>query len=196
VDETKDGITVLREDHRRVVELFQRIEDIPSDAPADSVEMKQRRALFEQVSEELSRHAVAEEQLLYPLVRNAIPHGAELADHALDEHQQVKETLDKLEKMGRGDLAFEGELRTLMAAIREHVDEEESELLPLLEAHVDADTIQALGMQLQAAKVLAPTHPHPNAPNTPPLNVVVAAGAALVDRARDALTGRGDPDRM
>ena len=191
----KDAITVLKDDHRLVDELFQQIEDIPSDAPAGSEQMKRRRTLFEQVSEELSRHAVAEEELLYPLVRSAIPDGKRLADHALEEHQEVKETLARLERMSRSDLGFEPEFTTLMTNVREHVKEEEAELFPLLEAHCDAETLRTLGNSLEAAKMLAPTRPHPNAPNTPPLNVLAGAGAAVVDRARDALTGRGQIDR-
>ena len=195
MDDTKDGISLLRDDHREVVELFQRIEAIPSDAPSESDQMKQRRALFEQVSTELSRHAIAEEELLYPLVRVKIPNGNELADHALEEHQQVKETLARLEKMSLDNLDFEGEFRTLVTTITDHVDDEEAELFPLLQAHLDDETILNLGKQLAAAKALAPTRPHPNAPNQPPFNVLAGAGAAVVDRARDAITGRGDPDR-
>jgi hypothetical protein len=37
---------------------------------------------------------------------------------------------------------------------------------------------------------MAPTHPHPSAPDKPPANKLLAPGAALVDRMRDALTGR------
>ncbi len=36
------------------------------------------------------------------------------------------------------------------------------------------------------AKGLAPTHPHPHAPNTPPGNIVGGAAAA-VDKVRDAV---------
>jgi hypothetical protein len=32
---------------------------------------------------------------------------------------------------------------------------------------------------------LAPTHPHPNAPDTPPGNVVGGAAAGMLDKARD-----------
>lgn len=195
MDENMDGIELLRADHRKVVELFRQIEDIPEDAPSASARMKKRRALFEQVSEELSRHAMAEETVLYPLLRSKVPNGAELVDHALDEHQQVKETLARLERMSLDNLDFEPEFRRLVTSVREHVKEEEAELLPLLETHCDADTIETLGTQLAAAKMLAPTRPHPNAPNTPPLNLLAGAGAAIVDRARDAVTGRGDPDR-
>lgn len=192
---SQDAITLLREDHRKVVDLFQEIESIPSDAPSDSAQMKKRRALFEQVSEELSRHAMAEEQLLYPLVRIKVPNGDQLADHALEEHQEVKETLARLEKMSLDNLDFEGEFRSLMTSVKEHVNEEEAELFPLLIEHFGHEELDKLGTQLAAAKALAPTRPHPNAPNQPPFNMLAGAGAAVVDRARDVITGRGDADR-
>jgi hypothetical protein len=44
------------------------------------------------------------------------------------------------------------------------------------------------------AKKMAPTRPHPAAPDTPPANKLLAPGAGLVDRLRDALTGRGKHD--
>jgi hypothetical protein len=34
---------------------------------------------------------------------------------------------------------------------------------------------------------MAPTHPHPNAPDTPPGNMVLGPVAALADRFRDAM---------
>lgn len=196
MDQTKkDGITLLKDDHREVVELFERIEAIPSDAPATSEQMKTRRALFEQVSQELSRHAVAEEELLYPLVRSKIPNGNELADHALEEHQEVKETLARLEKMSLDALDFEPEFRTLTTNVREHVQEEEGEFFPLLEQHLSREELETLGTNLAAAKMLAPTRPHPNAPNQPPFNVLAGVPVAAVDRITDAVTGRGNPDR-
>lgn len=41
------------------------------------------------------------------------------------------------------------------------------------------------------AKKMAPTRPHPSAPDTPPGNKLLGPGVGLVDRARDLLTGRG-----
>jgi hypothetical protein len=43
----------------------------------------------------------------------------------------------------------------------------------------------------QAMKKVAPTRPHPSAPDTPPLNKLAAPGAGLIDRIRDALSGHG-----
>ncbi|HEX8004772.1 MAG TPA: hemerythrin domain-containing protein [Mycobacteriales bacterium] len=181
----RDGIKVLKDEHRRMVELFQQIEETPI------TNGDRRKAVFEQVSTALSVHAVAEEELLYPLLRRSVPDGERLVEHALDEHQTVKETLARLERMSADNLDFEGELRTLMTNVREHIQEEEGELLPLLRQHVDQKTLDALGPQLQAAEAMAPTRPHPNAPNTPPGNVLAGAGAMIVDKARDVIQGRG-----
>jgi hypothetical protein len=39
-------------------------------------------------------------------------------------------------------------------------------------------------------KKMAPTRPHPSAPDKPPANKILGPGAGLVDRLRDTLTGR------
>ena len=75
-----------------------------------------------------------------------------------------------------------------MADVRHHVKEEESELFPELRAAVGEEELRAMGGQLAAAKKMAPTHPHPNAPATPPGNIVAGAAAAVVDRARDTVS--------
>jgi len=38
--------------------------------------------------------------------------------------------------------------------------------------------------------MIAPTRPHPLASDRPPLNRLLAPGAGLIDRMRDALSGR------
>jgi hemerythrin-like domain-containing protein len=192
VDATNDGLSLLREDHRAMVELFQQIEAVPRGIPADTEGMQRKRKLFEQVSAALSRHAMAEEQLLYPLARRVLDGGDALADHALAEHQQVKETLVRLDGLSVDNLDFDGEIRSLMATIRDHVKEEENDLFPALESRLTAGELAELARDLERAERMAPTRPHPNAPNQPPFNVLAGAGVAVVDKARDALSGRGD----
>ncbi|MFC7818964.1 hemerythrin domain-containing protein, partial [Streptomyces sp. NPDC057367] len=53
------------------------------------------------------------------------------------------------------------------------------------------DELMKLGDKVRQAKKTAPTRPHPSAPDTPPANKLLAPGAGMVDRVRDALTGRG-----
>jgi hypothetical protein len=50
--------------------------------------------------------------------------------------------------------------------------------------------LNELGTAMNKAKKAAPTRPHPNAPSTPPGNVVAGTVAAVVDKVRDAAGGR------
>jgi hemerythrin superfamily protein len=173
-----DAIELLTADHAEVEAMFTRIESLP--------EGDARAQLVRDVITELSVHAAIEEQVLYPVMRKALPDGETLVQEAIDEHQQVKETLAGIEK---ADTPSERDplLVQLIGNVRHHVDEEETELFPKLAASVRTSELEELGAKLAAAKKLAPTHPHPNAPNTPPGNVVAGAAAAAIDKARDAL---------
>lgn len=42
---------------------------------------------------------------------------------------------------------------------------------------------------MEKAKALAPTRPHPRAPDQPPGNLVAGTMAAVMDRARDMVRG-------
>ena len=173
-----DAIQLLTSDHAKVEQMFRLIESLPE---GDSLQEQ-----VEGVVRELSIHAAIEEQVLYPAMRKALPDGDALAQEAIDEHQQAKETLAAIERTEdpgeRRRLLFE-----LMVDVRHHVKEEEMELFPKLQASMGRDELREMGGKLAAAKRMAPTHPHPKAPNTPPGNVVGGAAAAVIDKARDAL---------
>jgi hypothetical protein len=48
-----------------------------------------------------------------------------------------------------------------------------------------------LGDKVRRANQMAPTRPHPAAPDKPPADKLLAPGAGLVDRMRDMISGRG-----
>ena len=58
-------------------------------------------------------------------------------------------------------------------------------VLPILEKHLNTSELEDMGVVLDGIKTISPTHPHPNAPNTPPGNIVVGPIAAFMDRIRD-----------
>lgn len=173
-----DVATAIETDHRQVETLFGAIESGAGD----------RKDLVGQVVRLLSVHALAEEQLVYPALREANG-GEALADHAIDEHQEMKELLVRLDRGDPGDEDFESALAALMAAVRSHVPDEEGVLLPRLREVAGDDRMRELGEAFEKAKDKAPTHPHPHAPNTPPGNVVAGAVSAPVDKLRDKLGG-------
>lgn len=173
----QDAIELLTTDHAEVEQMFRQVESMPG---SDS-----RNQLVGDIVRELSVHAAIEEQILYPAMRKALPDGDTLVQEAIEEHQQVKETLSAIERADSPDQR-DPLLVQLMGNVRHHVDEEETELFPKLRASIGQEELRTMGAELAKAKKLAPTHPHPNAPNTPPGNVVGGAAAALIDKARDA----------
>lgn len=181
--EQRDVVEVLTHDHREVEDLFAQIEGTDQ---AD-----RRRALADDVTIELVRHSIAEEMYLYPATREHIPNGDEIADREISEHAEVEKILKQLEKADASSAEFSRLLDQLMVDVREHVADEEENLFPALADHTDRDRLLELGRKIEAAKRVAPTRPHPSAPNTPPLNKLLAPGAGLVDRVRDHLSGRG-----
>lgn len=173
-----NAIELLTTDHAAVEQMFRQIETLP--------EGDARSELVAGVVRELSVHAAIEEQVLYPAMRKALPGGDHLVHEAIEEHQQVKETLAAIE---RAESAAERDphLVSLIGNVRHHVEEEEVELFPKLRASITTAELQEMGAKLAAAKKLAPTRPHPHAPNTPPGNLVGGVAAAVIDKARDAL---------
>ncbi len=175
---TPDAVELLTADHAEVEQMFRQIESLP--------EGDARNELVAGVVRELSVHATVEEQVLYPAMREALPDGETLVQEAIEEHQRVKEALATIERAGTPQ-ERDPELVRLIGDVRHHVEEEERELFPKLRASVTSAEIEEMGSKLASAKKMAPTHPHPNAPNTPPGNIVGGAAAAVIDKARDAL---------
>jgi hemerythrin superfamily protein len=183
-EERRDVIDVLTHDHREVEGMFAELEKLPAGHA-------ERRKVVDQVTMELVRHAVAEEQYLYPAARRFLPDGDEVADKELRDHAKVEELLKELERLDPGDAEFDIRTAQLMTSVREHVLDEESNLFPRLATAASGEELLDLGDKVTRAKKLAPTRAHPSAPDTPPLNKLLAPGAGLVDRIRDAFSGRG-----
>lgn len=179
----RDVIEVLTHDHREVEDMFGKLT-----AAADPGE---RRKLADEITIELVRHSVAEEQYLYPAVREHVPDGDAIADRELSDHAEVENLLKELERAEPGSGDFAALTGQLIRTVNAHVKDEEHALFPALAGHASPADLRKLGEQVQAAKDKAPTRPHPAAPDQPPLNKLLAAGAGLVDRLRDQLSGRG-----
>jgi hemerythrin superfamily protein len=181
--EKRDMIDVLVHDHREVEEMFTALE-------TGSTEPKQRRELTDKVIVELVRHSVAEELYLYPTTREVLPGGDAIADREIQEHAAAERVMKELDGMDPADPAYEGLLAQLVTDIRGHIAEEESDLFPRLRTACSEEDLVELGEKIERVKKVAPTRPHPDAPDTPPANRLGAPVLGLVDRVRDALSGR------
>lgn len=178
-----DVVTVLVEDHRAVEQVFQELESRQGSP-------EHRRDLADHVIAELVRHSVAEEQYLYPAARKVLADGDQIADHEMAEHAEAEQTMKDLDGLDPTDAKFDKLLDKLMSQIRHHIDDEESDLFPRLQQACERSELAELGEKIIRAKGVAPTRPHPSAPDKPPMNKILGPGLGLVDRIRDALSGR------
>ncbi|PSK89894.1 hemerythrin HHE cation binding domain-containing protein [Haloactinopolyspora alba] len=181
-DEARTVNDIIIEDHREVENLFQQIENTED---PDRI-----RKLADTAIMELVRHSVAEEQYLYPALREHLSDGGSIADHEIAEHAEAEQVMKDLEGTDGSDPDFQSKLNSLMNDVRHHVQDEERDALPRLAAACPHDQLVELGIRVQQAKESAPTRPHPGAPDEPPMNKFLDPGIGLVDRVRDALTDR------
>jgi hemerythrin superfamily protein len=177
-------IEELMVDHREVEEMFERFKALPPGT-------LQRGEIAHEFTVELVRHSVAEEMYLYPAVRKHVDGGDTIADREIADHAEVEKLLKRLEGLDAADSEFDAVAARLMTQVTSHVADEEQNLFPALAAACTPADLDELGDKIRSAKAKAPTRPHPSAPDTPPLNKLLAPGAGLVDRARDLLAGHG-----
>jgi len=170
-----DAIELLRSDHDELRRLLSALE---TDAG--------HGGLVAQLVMAASGHEAIEEQYFWPLVSRRVQNGLRLADEAVSQEQEVKRLLGLLEKHGS-----DAPLRQVVAVIRAHIGFEETQVWPGVQLALSEQELGDLGTQLEQAKRLAPTRPHPHMPCTPEVLKVAAPIAGAADRIRDALGGRG-----
>jgi len=178
-----DAITLLKDDHRSLERLFKRYEQAGDRA------FVEKRALVDRIIEELSRHAAIEEQLFYPVARATVPGTDDIALESLEEHHIVKWVLSELERMDPTDERFDAKVTVLIENVRHHVEEEESVFFPKVRDELGRNALGDLGDTMAKFKEVAPTHPHPTSPDTPPGNLVTGAAAGVVDHVTDTISG-------
>ncbi|HVE84756.1 MAG TPA: hemerythrin domain-containing protein [Myxococcales bacterium] len=173
-----DAIGLLKEDHRAVKALFEQYESLGDEAEVA------KRELADRIIRDLSIHAAIEEQFLYPYAKQRDERLAKLVYEALEEHNVAKWELAAVQRLQPSDERFDAKMFVLMENVRHHIREEEEKLLPRLAQTCDRAELDALADALRHAKQIAPTHPHPRAPDAPPGNAMTPVLAAM-DRGRD-----------
>ncbi len=186
-EQHRNVIDILTTDHREVEQMFVELESLHGATSDD--DRQRRKDLVEQVTIELVRHSVAEEAEVYPVVAQKVSESE--AERSKHEHAEAEKTMQRLEDLQPDDAGFDAELAALMREIREHVKGEEGEVFPQMRQAFSEDELVELGMKVASIKQMAPTRPHPAAPDSPPADKILGPAAGLLDRMRDAVTRRG-----
>ncbi|MFI9638863.1 hemerythrin domain-containing protein [Micromonospora sp. NPDC051925] len=163
-------------EHGQLLGLVDQVVD-----PALTVE--RRREVLQVLTAMVSRHLSAEEQYLLPTARAALPDAAGRVDREIEADAAL---LTALKALGGPD---DPTLADVAARIRRHVTAVAYLITPLREVATDAELIR-LGNRWEIAEEAAPTRPHPGTPATPPWNRIVEPAVGVVDKLRDAVTGR------
>ena len=138
----QNATELLREDHVKVKDLFERFEE------AEDSESKKNIA--QTAIHELKVHAAIEEEIFYPTVNQNIE-ADDLINEAKEEHHVAKLLISELEDMDAGDERFEAKFKVLAESVKHHIREEEENIFPQLEqSSVD---LASLGRQIGERKL-------------------------------------------
>lgn len=179
-DMSSELVALLLADHEKVKAMLQGFETVPA---------SQKDEKFCEITHELIRHEVAEEEVVYPALRRYADGGDDLADLRIKEQSEAEKLLDDMEKAGVDSAEFATMFTRLRTDVLAHAEAEQQTVFPELSSSVGDDELRQLGKRYEMAKKVAPTHPHPHAPDSPPGDVLLGPVAALVDRVRDAVRG-------
>lgn len=177
---TPDPIdAVLRSDHAAITRDLHGLRFAAATDPGER---------FAQVTADIVRHFVAEEQYLLPAVREHLDDGDRIADDEFADHERIEAVLRRLDDVDDDseDATVGAALETLTTAMSEHVSRQEHDLLPALVAALDVETRNELGEGALGAEQLAPTHPRAFIPKSATLNKITSWLEGLVDKSLDS----------
>jgi hemerythrin superfamily protein len=178
----QDVLDLLMHEHREVEALLDQISQ-PAQNP-DS------RDIADRVIAMLVKHSVAEEMYVYPAMVEYLENGEEEVEHDKQEHKELEHLLKELEGLEPEVDGFTQCVSRIQEVLADHVSDEEDEQFPKMRAAIPAEKLVELREKVELAEKVAPTRPHPGAPNSELFHKLVGPGVGMVDRLRDALSGR------
>jgi hypothetical protein len=140
-----NAFELLKKDHEKVSGILEKL-----DATTERG-VKTREELFTQLKTELDIHAQIEEQILYPVLKEA-KETKDITLEAYEEHGVVKQLLAELEAMPKDDEMWGAKLTVLKENVEHHVEEEEGEMFKSAREVLSREEIEELGARLQEAK--------------------------------------------
>jgi hypothetical protein len=141
-DKTTNAIAMLKEDHDKVKDLFERFEETNGSATKAKIVSEALMAL--------KVHATIEEELFYPAVRQNIEAEEGMMDEADEEHHVAKVLIAELEKMTGDEEHWDAKFKVLAESIRHHIKEEEGKMFK--EAKKTEIDFDILGSQMAHLK--------------------------------------------
>ncbi|MFD0683519.1 hemerythrin domain-containing protein [Actinomadura fibrosa] len=176
-EKTENVVDLLRSQHEEIRRLASIVDENSG---------KVRQDAFEKLRHLLAVHETAEEEVVHPFARRALGDGAKVIDARLQEENEAKGVLSRLEKLDRDSPEFTALFSEFHKDLEAHASHEEREEFPRLAKEATPEQMRGMAAAVRAAEAVAPTHPHQGT-ESPLKNLAVGPLAAVADRARDAI---------
>lgn len=141
--ESRDALQMLADDHRTVEALFEKYDNVRGEAA--------QKKIVQQICQELTIHAMVEEQVFYPGIREAVDD--DMMDEAQVEHDSAKTLILSLQQGSPSDAYYDAKVSVLKEQVEHHVYEEERQrgsiFAQVRKAEID---LVALGAQMAELK--------------------------------------------
>ena len=138
---TLDAIALLKADHRKVEDLFEKYESARS----------KKADIARQICMELTIHTMIEEEIFYPACRKAGV-DSDMMDEANVEHDGAKSLIAELENGAPGEPYYDAKVKVLSEEIKHHVKEEEQRDGVFAQAREKDLDLEKLGAEMAARK--------------------------------------------
>ena len=147
-----NAIQMLREDHRRVQDLFREFEMLSAG------QSKKKKTISERIFSELEVHTALEEELFYPAFKEeADADGQLLIDGSLEDHRNVSALIEELRAMDTTDDEYDTRFEELIESVENHIEEEEDIMFPEAEDLLGG-ALERLGREMEEQREVVSLH--------------------------------------
>ena len=137
---------LLKQDHKRVKELFSEYENVESRSA-------RRKEIVDEISRELEIHAQLEEKIFYQSFKGARDEEPKkIVRESFEEHKIVKTLLSELAAMTPSDEQYDAKVTVLKESVEHHVREEEGELFPAAEKKFSDEELERIAQLIGKAR--------------------------------------------
>jgi hemerythrin superfamily protein len=180
IENGKDVVSFLKSQHKQVKGIFAQVLQASGEARAKA---------FDTLRRTLAVHETAEEEIVHPAARRHLPNGDAIVKARLKEENEAKKSLTELETLGVDSPEFESKLRKLQSAVIAHAESEETQEFAALQQQLEPKQLAGMRKAVELAESMAPTRPHAGIESAA-ANLFAGPFISMVDRARDALSGK------
>jgi hemerythrin superfamily protein len=138
---------LLRQDHRSILSTLDTMQQLPDDSVA------KRTASFLALKRTLGKHALAEENVVYPVLREHA-NAEEDARRLYAEHAEMKVHMFELESSINTVSTWKARIRMLDGLIRHHIRDEEEKEFPRLEEMLEESRAKTIAGQIRREEAL------------------------------------------